>query len=106
MMIVDAYRTHDQIEPASLIDEADSQEQKNLISKLADSWAYSAEYDESILDGAIRKVLISVRSLQADAFREQLSAPMNSETREVILNEYQECLKELRRYLDEENRNS
>lgn len=106
MMIVDAYRTHDQIEPASLIDEADSQEQKNLISKLADSWAYSAEYDESILDGAIRKVLISVRSLQADAFREQLSAPMNSETREVILNEYQECLRELRRYLDEENRNS
>ena len=106
MMIVDAYRSHDQIEPASLIDEADSQEQKNLITKIADSWAYSAEYDDSILDGAIRKVMISVRSLQADAFREQLSAPMNSETREVILNEYQECLKELRRYLDEENRNS
>ena len=28
---------------------------------------------------------------------------MNDETRLLVLNEYQECLRDLRRYIDEEN---
>ena len=61
-------------------------------------------YDETVLDGVIRKVNISVKSAQADAFKEQLSQPMNLESMKVLMEEYRECLNDLRRYIDEENR--
>jgi hypothetical protein len=62
------------------------------------------EYDESLLDGVIRKVNISLKSAQANAFKEQLAQPMNPESALVIMDEYRECLNDLRRYIDEENR--
>ncbi len=102
MLMIDAYRSRDHIDPSALIDEVDDQDQKNLISRLTDSFAYKC-FDENLLDGAIRKVLITVKTNQADAFKEQLTHPMNQASREVLLNEYQECLKDLRGYIDEEN---
>lgn len=47
--------------------------------------------------------MISVKKSQTEAFRQQLSEPLNAESRELIVNEYQECLRDLRRYIDEEN---
>ena len=103
MLMIDAYRTRDSIDPSAFIDEVEDQNQKNLISKLTGSFAYRS-YDSSLLDGAIRKVLITVKTNQADAFKEQLSHPMNQASREALLNEYQECLKELRGYIDEDSK--
>ena len=102
MMIVDSYRTKDVIDPNELIDRMDTQENRNLITRLIDLPVYAMEYDENVLDGAIRKVKISLKSAQANAFKEQLAQPMNPESALVIMQEYKECLNDLRRYIDEE----
>ncbi len=102
MMIVDSYRTKDVIDPNELIDRMDTQENRNLITRLIDLPVYAMEYDENVLDGAIRKVKISLKTAQANAFKEQLAQPMNPESALVIMQEYKECLNDLRRYIDEE----
>ena len=102
MMIVDSYRTKDVIDPNELIDRMDTQENRNLITRLIDLPVYVMEYDENVLDGAIRKVKISLKTAQANAFKEQLAQPMNPESALVIMQEYKECLNDLRRYIDEE----
>lgn len=102
MMIVDSYRTSDKIDPNELIDRMDTQENRNLITKLIDLPVYAMEYNESVLDGAIRKVKISLKTTQANAFKEQLAQPMNPESALVIMQEYKQCLNDLRRYIDEE----
>ncbi len=102
MMIVDTYRTSDVIDPNELIDRMDTQENRNLIIRLIGLPVYAMEYDESVLDGAIRKVKISLKTAQANAFKEQLAQPMNTESALVIMQEYKECLNDLRRYIDEE----
>jgi hypothetical protein len=103
MLIVDSYRSADTIEPSDLIDRAESQEERNLISKLTGMWVYRMPYDEAALDGAIRKVNISIKNAQAKAFRDQLSVPMNIEAERIMMEEYRQCLNDLRRYINEEN---
>ena len=104
MMIIDAYRTKGRAEPSALIDETDNEDIRQLFVRLATHWACSIPYEEKILDGAIRKVLIQAKTTQADAFRQALQGPLSSENREIILNQYQECLMDLRRYIDEDNK--
>ncbi len=102
MMIVDCYRSSDRINPDVLMDQADSQTVRNLIARLISLPVYDMPYDEAMMDGAIRKVNISLKEAQADAFKEQLAQPMNQESSLVLMEEYKECLKDLRRYIDEE----
>ncbi len=102
MMIVDGWRSGD-ITVSGLIDAASDQPIKDLIAKLATSPGFELAYDSKLIDGSIRKIMISVKKSQADAFRQQLNQPMNAESRDLIMNEYQECLRDLRRYIDEEN---
>ena len=87
----------------ALIDKAETQEERNLITRLIGHWAAVTPYDESAMDGAIRKVNISLKRAQADRYREQLASYMNKESTKVLLEEYRECLNDLRRYIDEEN---
>ena len=103
MLIVDSYRTADTIDPSWLMDRTDKEEERNLISKLAGMWVYRMPYDEALLDGAIRKVNIAIKTEQANAFKEQLSMPMNIESERILMDEYRECLNDLRRYINEEN---
>ena len=103
ILMLDAYRTEDVLDPAALIDRTSNQEERNLITRLTGHWAAAAPYDESAMDGAIRKVNISRKRAQADRYREQLSAGVNKESTAVLLEEYRECLNDLRRYIDEEN---
>ena len=103
ILILDAYRTEDVLDPAALIDRTSNQEERTLITRLTGHWAAAAPYDESAMDGAIRKVNISRKRAQADRYREQLSAGVNKESTAVLLEEYRECLNDLRRYIDEEN---
>ena len=57
------------------------------------------------MDGALRRVKIESLTREADAYKEQLKTELNNETRELILNRYSDCIRELRRYIDEENDN-
>ena len=59
--------------------------------------------DENVLNGAIRKVKISVLETEADAYRDQLRSDLNPKSMALILEKYSDCLRELRRYIDEEN---
>lgn len=102
MLIVNAYR-NGKVSASSLIDEADSQELQDLIADLASNIDEYIEFDQALMDGLIRKILISIKRAQADAFCKQLEQPMNDESRKLLMNEYSECLRDLRRYIDEEN---
>ena len=55
-LIVDAYRSWNEVTPARLIDAARLQEQKDLISGLAESWAYQEPYDPKKMEGALRQI--------------------------------------------------
>ncbi|MBQ9154373.1 MAG: DNA primase [Solobacterium sp.] len=101
MMLVSAGRNN-VIDAAAMIDSADDEEMKQLLARIG-AMSDEIPYDEKIMDGAIRKIMISVKTAQADAFRSQLQQPLNSESFAVISREYQECLRDLRRYIDEEN---
>ena len=103
MMIVDAYRTRGTAEPSILIDETSNEEIRKLLIKLTEHWAYSIPFEEKIFDGAVRKVQIRAKTVQANAFRQALQNPLSDENAEVLLNQYQECLKDLRRYIDDDN---
>ena len=102
MMIVDGWRSG-KVTVNSLIDSTPDQSLKDMITDLATSAEFELPYDSKLIDGAIRKIMISVKKSQTEAFRQQLSEPLNAESRELIVNEYQECLMDLRRYIDEEN---
>ncbi len=65
--------------------------------------AYDIDYDEAVLKGAIRKVKITTLQKERDAYYEQLSqAGLNDMSQKVLMEKYQKCILELRRYLDEE----
>ena len=103
MAIVDMSRRFGKIDTGQLIDICNDDIEKKIITKLMTSWMFEVDYDENVMKGAIRKVMIAQKNKQAKAFKEQLSQPMNDETRLLVLNKYQECLRDLRRYIDEEN---
>ncbi|MBR4454793.1 MAG: DNA primase [Solobacterium sp.] len=103
MQIVDAYRTADTIDVSDLIDKTATQEEKNLITKLINRWEYIQPYDRSYLDGAIRKVNISIKTALAEQYKEQLGQAMNQESTRTLMEEYRRCLNDLRRcILDDE----
>lgn len=104
MLIVDARRNNKSVSVDSLMDVAQDPIEQEILARIATSHAYDLEYDEEALKGAIRKVQISVKESQAEALKQQLIMPMNTQTREMVLKEYQKCLIELRGYIDEENK--
>ncbi len=103
MLMVDAYRQNDHLELALLLDRAATQEERNILAGLGEHWALQKEFDAGRLAGSIRKVLIHVKKQQAEAFEAQLSSPLNEESRQLLLREYQECLRDLRGYINEES---
>ncbi len=104
MMIVDAYRKNETADPAMLMDSTENSKIKEMIASLCSDWKKDIAYSDKLMDGAIRKVKITMLSAKADAFKQQLQQNLDAKSRELVLNEYQECLIELRRYIDEEDR--
>lgn len=103
MMIIDAMHTYGKADPARLISNTDDPAVRDMISSIAASDEYGAPYDADRMNGAIRRIKRTVLASEADAYREQLSAALNNESRELILNKYEQCLRELRRYIDEDD---
>ncbi len=106
MMIVDAQHTYGKADASSLIDQTDSQSIKDLISRLVTSPAFTIPYEESRMTGAIRRIKETVLTNEADQYRDQLKGDLNDLSRELILNKYSHCLRELRRLIDEESSES
>ena len=103
MMILDARHTNGICTPSGLIDISSDESIRNLITSIATGSDFAKPYDEKVMNGAIRKVKITVLNSEADAYKQQLNADLNSVSRQLILNKYANCLRELRRYIDEEN---
>ncbi len=107
MLIVDARRQHpgEPLDVTALMNQTDKTNVQELFARMATSRYYEWAYDESIVRGDIRKILIGKYTAKADAFREQLAQTVNTESRLALISEYQQCLLELRRLIDEENSN-
>ena len=103
MMIVDAVHSKGETSPSELIDQTESQSIKDLITNLASGPYYRNEYDSQVMDGAIRKIQIKILSKQKEEYREQLKTDLNDASLEIITNKYSQCLRELRRLIDEED---
>lgn len=102
LSILNQIHSQGKVDIGRLIDEADSQEIKNMISGLVNDSAYSTPYDEKVMKGAIRKILIATIRTQSEKLKEQLDAELNDTVQNEILKKYLACVKELRRYIDEE----
>ena len=104
MMIVNASRHYDEINISELIDDTDDQDIKDLIARLVSSPIVEVEYDEEMMRDAIRTIKIDELTRQSDKYKEELDKDLNDETMRLVLDQYSECLRELRRYIDEENK--
>lgn len=103
MMIVDAMHSKGGIKAAELIDQTDVQSMKELIVHLVSGPYGNAEYDEDIMAGAIRKIKIKILSKQKEDYREQMKTNLNDASLEILTQKYSDCIRELRRLIDEEN---
>ena len=103
MMMINQLHARGSVDPQSLIDQAENQKLRDLIASLMSSELYEMPYDERVFEGAVRKVKISVLETEADAYRDQMRSDLNDTSMALILEKYADCLRELRRYIDEEN---
>lgn len=103
MLIIDANHTYGKADPGILIDMSDDQKVKDLITKIATSSDFDRDYDEGKLEGAMRKIKLEVLSARADKYREQIAEALNRESLSLLINQYNECLQEQRRLINEEN---
>ena len=106
MIIVDEVHSHRSCDPAALLALTDSQSIRDRISAIVSSDSWEEPYSESVLNGAIRKVKMTVLRRRKEEYRKQLGGTLNEESRKLIEKKYENCVKELRRYIDEEKRNS
>lgn len=104
MMILDEYRKCDQIVLADFIDSLKSEDMKKYLIDLSTSESVPQEYSKDILLGAIKRIRRWSLEEKINDLKNQISTVLNSESREVLLHEYNNSLIELRRYIDEESR--
>ncbi|MBR2728027.1 MAG: DNA primase [Solobacterium sp.] len=103
MLIVDRTRKKNTCTPADLIDATENEDVRKLVTKLATDERFDREYNESVLDGAMRRVRSYVTEKNIESLSEQLKQPMNEESRMILLQKYQESMQERRRYIDEDD---
>lgn len=104
MMILDEYRKCDQIVLADFVDSLKNEEMKKYLIDLSTSESVPQEYSKDILFGAIKRIKKWLLEEKVSDLKNQITTILNAESREVLLHEYNNSLIELRRYIDEENR--
>lgn len=105
LSIINQRRRSGTVDPAVLMDQMDAPSVRNRIAGLASSPLYGT-YDEARMMGDIRKVKRHVLEMQASQIQEDLKQNLNPETRKVLLQKYSSCLQQIRRNIDEEERNA
>lgn len=103
VMILESIHRSGRADVNALLDQADDPEISSLLTGLVSSEIYDLPSDEQMLSGAIRKVKRTYLENQAEAYRNQLKSDLNTESRNLIMRQYTECVSQLRRYIDEEN---
>ena len=78
----------------------------DLVTKLVTRDDYDQAFDEEKMKGAVRKIKMAVLSMQSAQLKQQINHALNGESLSLLINKYNECLKEQRRLLNEENQNS
>ena len=104
VMILEMVHQQGKADPQVLMDRTQDQQIRDLISALVCSEAYEMDFDASMLSGAIRRVKITYLQKEADAYKQQLLTDLNPQSRALLMKQYTECVSQLRRYLDEENK--
>ncbi|MDD6229999.1 MAG: DNA primase [Lactimicrobium massiliense] len=104
VMILEMVHQQGKADPQVLMDRTQDQQIRDLISALVCSEAYEMDFDASMLSGAIRRVKITYLQNEADAYKQQLLTDLNPQSRALLMKQYTECVSQLRRYLDEENK--
>lgn len=103
-MIIDANHTYGKADSDVLIDMSNEQEIKNLITQIITSDIYQQPYEEEKLKGAMRKIKIEVLAQEADQYKQQLTNALNPTSLQLLMQKYNECLKEKRRLMNEESK--
>lgn len=103
MMIVDAMHAKGQVNPASLIDQTDDENVRNLITKIASLPEYLCDFDSEKMSGAIRAVKIRLLDDEAAQYRQQLTTELNAASMELLLKKFNECLNKRRMLINGES---
>lgn len=103
MLIIDANHTYGKADPNLLIDMTNEQTIKDLITKIATREDFGSAYDEAKMNGAMRKIKREVLSARAKKYRQQIAEALNHESLTLLIQQYNECLQEQRRLMNEEN---
>ena len=85
-----------------LIDAVEDSDTEELLTTLVSSEAYRFSYSEDMMRGAIRKIKRNYLRDQASAYREQLNDTLNKESRQLLTQQYMNCMLFIRKNLDEE----
>lgn len=106
LTILDISRERGKCDIQVLIDASSDQAGRDLITKLVTRDDYDQAFDEEKMKGAVRKIKMAVLSMQSAQLKQQINHALNGESLSLLINKYNECLKEQRRLLNEENQNS
>ena len=106
LTILDISRERGKCDIQVLIDASSDQAGRDLVTKLVTRDDYDQVFDEEKMKGAVRKIKMAVLSMQSAQLKQQINHALNGESLSLLINKYNECLKEQRRLLNEENQNS
>lgn len=102
-MIANAYHNDWDMRIATIIDRSENQEMTNYLTTLITNDSFEEEkYDEAIFDGAINRVKIAAIQIRIEAYKKELSLPIDAIIREEIEKKFTESLMELRRIQDDD----
>ena len=101
MMIVDEVHSRGKCDPASLMDKTEDSMIRDRIARILSNPEWMNEYDASRMDGAIRAVKIRLLDDEASQYRDQLTQALNGTSMQVLMQKYNECLKERRQLIEQ-----
>ena len=101
MMIVDEVHSRGKCDPASLMDKTEDSTIRDRIARILSNPEWMNEYDASRMDGAIRAVKIRLLDDEASQYRDQLTQALNGTSMQVLMQKYNECLKERRQLIEQ-----
>ncbi len=102
MLIVDYYRKKTVMSVADLLDSCTSNTQKDLILTLTESELYMKDFSESYLLGALKRFKRALLEERLQEIQGQLKSLLNTESKEILINEKTQLQRELGELKNEE----
>ncbi len=103
MLILEEYRKREELSIAGFIDSlVENKKIQGKIIRLSTTESLPKEYSESVLRGALKRVKKALLEDKVSDLKRQIKIIGNEQSQEILLQEYNNNLIELRRYIDEE----